>query len=1158
MTILRSFTKDLFLCLASKELITIEKRFFNCSKIYRNFIAILLVSQAFNASALGNCAISSNSTTSETRQVDLNISCPGSPFFKLSETPGFNETAGDGVVINIDSVDAGKEYADISISYPNGINGGHGIPFQVSDHRKNVRILAVMFNFGDGELIPPAYATKTWAENMLFGDTTGFDGQPTANSLAKYVQQNSYGKVTVSGEVYPTWVNLPSIETYRDANGNDLPRSKIYEDLIDRLVASDPLFFKGKKFDFLVGLTPGGMVAATVSSYTMASYPWTGDKHGLFDGLMVLDIPIDSASNLYGTIQNEYRISSNTTTVIPKFNPTSIQGVWLASDVNHAGINYFTGGQIASDSQMAYGDIRYIKLGTPLPDSNSEVIITYTPAAMERLSNELVATLPPDTLVSSRWMGFFTHEFFHAASRAMNPEGVFLSDLYQQPWENLREFDLMATGNQPYLTLNNFRYNIPAHLSGYSKMAVGYLSPYTLNFGDNETSLRLYKTEEDDFTGTNERIKLIKVPLVPNEDSEFRDLVASDGTARRFFGKEYLLLEWRYKGELQGNIRNFDAALPSEGLVIYHVIEGDPGLHGRDTRNIVRVVDATPPNLPMSSLSAYISEEAFSLARSPAAFGADSGRYSYIAAKPWSWKGTDSATTRFYLSPGSGNKTVYAKFMDLNGTITGETMLDVTLDDSLIPDSTMPQISFFNPGDGATLSGNLSILTEAAGYFGVSRVDLMLDGLVVDDTTLSPYDFYWQTAYESNGAHLLQARVYDNAGNRSVHAINVTVSNNDTIAPEVGITHPIDGAEVAGILDITAAAFDNQAIERVDFYVDGQLMHNDATNNPYLYQWDSRPVGDGWHTLKAQAIDKNGNMSSHSLSVKTVNGNPSINAPPVANAGPDAAVIDSDANGSERVTLNGNGSSDPNGSLVSYDWYENGVAIASGATPSVNLEVGNHSITLTVTDNEGASASDTVSITVSAANLPPVANAGQGGTVTDTDGNGVETVTLNGSASYDPDGTIVQFDWFENGALIASGATTTVSLATGNHNLTLKVTDNGGTSATAGITISVQAGQLAAPESLTGSLQGSTVNLNWADVSAQEEGFYIERGIKAKGVISYTRVGEVPANATSYFENLTSDVVYYRAQAFNRTTGKTSAYSNVAEVKAATKSTGRR
>ena len=69
---------------------------------------------------------------------------------------------------------------------------------------------------------------------------------------------------------------------------------------------------------------------------------------------------------------------------------------------------------------------------------------------------------------------------------------------------------------------------------------------------------------------------------------------------------------------------------------------------------------------------------------------------------------------------------------------------------------------------------------------------------------------------------------------------------------------------------------------------------------------------------------------------------------------------------------------------------------------------------LRVTDNKGASSTDTVRITVSdgstPTNQPPIANAGQDQTVGSN-----AIVTLNGSLSSDPDGTIVSYKWVQTG-----------------------------------------------------------------------------------------------------------------------------------------------
>jgi hypothetical protein len=88
---------------------------------------------------------------------------------------------------------------------------------------------------------------------------------------------------------------------------------------------------------------------------------------------------------------------------------------------------------------------------------------------------------------------------------------------------------------------------------------------------------------------------------------------------------------------------------------------------------------------------------------------------------------------------------------------------------------------------------------------------------------------------------------------------------------------------------------------------------------------------------------------------------------PVSQTGPDQTLTDTDASGSEPVTLDGSASTDPDGTIVSYSWTENDVEIATGITPTVDLPVGEHTITLTVTDDGGLTASDTVVITVQAA-----------------------------------------------------------------------------------------------------------------------------------------------------------------------------------------------
>ena len=149
-----------------------------------------------------------------------------------------------------------------------------------------------------------------------------------------------------------------------------------------------------------------------------------------------------------------------------------------------------------------------------------------------------------------------------------------------------------------------------------------------------------------------------------------------------------------------------------------------------------------------------------------------------------------------------------------------------------------------------------------------------------------------------------------------------------------------------------------------------------------ILQNSADPVGVASAPLNSWTI--HGGLNIHnamSYGVATTNHNPS------ANAGSDQTVLDAGGDGSESVTLDGSASSDSDGTIASYEWSEGATVIGTGANPAVALGVGAHTITLKVTDDDGANATDTLSVTVGPL-VAPTANAGPDQTLTDTGGNG--------------------------------------------------------------------------------------------------------------------------------------------------------------------------
>ncbi|HMN46683.1 MAG TPA: autotransporter domain-containing protein [Povalibacter sp.] len=92
----------------------------------------------------------------------------------------------------------------------------------------------------------------------------------------------------------------------------------------------------------------------------------------------------------------------------------------------------------------------------------------------------------------------------------------------------------------------------------------------------------------------------------------------------------------------------------------------------------------------------------------------------------------------------------------------------------------------------------------------------------------------------------------------------------------------------------------------------------------------------------------------------------------IAPIGTDGGVADTDGQPGEVVTLNGAQSSDPDGTITTYQWFRDGnTPLGTGATLQAPLPDGTSQITLVVTDNVGNTSNASATVTVGAAEPPP-------------------------------------------------------------------------------------------------------------------------------------------------------------------------------------------
>jgi peptidoglycan/xylan/chitin deacetylase (PgdA/CDA1 family) len=85
----------------------------------------------------------------------------------------------------------------------------------------------------------------------------------------------------------------------------------------------------------------------------------------------------------------------------------------------------------------------------------------------------------------------------------------------------------------------------------------------------------------------------------------------------------------------------------------------------------------------------------------------------------------------------------------------------------------------------------------------------------------------------------------------------------DTTPPTVSLTAPSANSTVSGFVPISANASDNVAVDHVDYLIDGAVAAT-LTSGPFTYNWNSRSVSNGSHTIAVRAVDTAGNRTTTS------------------------------------------------------------------------------------------------------------------------------------------------------------------------------------------------------------------------------------------------------------------------------------------------------
>ena len=271
------------------------------------------------------------------------------------------------------------------------------------------------------------------------------------------------------------------------------------------------------------------------------------------------------------------------------------------------------------------------------------------------------------------------------------------------------------------------------------------------------------------------------------------------------------------------------------------------------------------------------------------------------------------------------------------------------------------------------------------------------------------------------------------------------------VLPAVTLTSPANGALYTSLATIAlnANASDSDgSIAKVNFYQNGIFVGSD-NSAPFSLSWTIPAYGA--YAISAEAVDNDGGSVTDVVNVNVV--------PP--NLAPFAVISGVPSIGFAPLIVNADASLsyDTDGNVASYAWdFGDGNSSTVSNPTHVYYAQGTYIVTLKVTDNDGAVNIVSTVVSVMPVNVMPIPNF----TVSSTSGQSPHPVAFDATASFDGDGSIVDYAWDFGDGSTTNGPSGTH--ATHSHTYTiggiftaqLTLTDNlGGTaSALHNITVS--------------------------------------------------------------------------------------------------------
>ncbi|MDH5324896.1 MAG: Ig-like domain-containing protein [Gammaproteobacteria bacterium] len=332
-------------------------------------------------------------------------------------------------------------------------------------------------------------------------------------------------------------------------------------------------------------------------------------------------------------------------------------------------------------------------------------------------------------------------------------------------------------------------------------------------------------------------------------------------------------------------------------------------------------------------------------------------------------------------------------------------------------------VTNIQPSEGAHVRGSFSLTAAASDPLGVNQVDILMDGLFrstvaipttpsvqIDSTTLT------------DAVHTFTFRVTNGLGFVTDHSVSYTVDNT---LPTAQFNNVVADAILMGTEEILFSVSDAN-LSTAGLRLDGSVLSNytQFTEPMPAYALDTTQYADATHTLALTATDQAGNNQITSLEVVIDNNPPSVAITSPANASVMTSNFTVLADISDAV------------GVTSVEYRLDSTVLASSAVNLSQYAEGDHTLTVTATDQAGHQGSDSVAV-VFDTTVPTV-------TITNPTNASTQISDFTLSADVSDARGIAGVAYYADDILLASPDISIASYSDGNHVFRVQATDNSG------------------------------------------------------------------------------------------------------------------